>query len=63
MPRRRDDEAGWYGLITNGELSHIQYFRQAPLIWDFHTGYFDSRFEYDVVEVEPVITGYLEPVD
>ena len=50
----------WYGLVVNGELMSVKRFNRAPLIWDFHMGYF-SGWEYEVVEVNVVVTGVVAP--
>lgn len=46
----------WYGLVVNGTLSAVRWFRDPPLIWDFHSCYF-SGWVYEVVEVSVVVTG------
>jgi len=46
----------WYGLVLNGELISIKCFHRQPLIWDFHIGFMSSRDEYEIVEVEPIVT-------
>ena len=51
----------WYGLVVNGELAVVQRFNHEPLIWDFHYGFFSSSWDYEIVEVDPVIISRLEP--
>lgn len=49
----------WYGLVIDGELAMVKWFRDPPLIWDFHYGYMTSRSDYDVVEVDVCVKNYL----
>ena len=57
----RDNADVVHGLVVNGELRLVQWFRRTPLIWDFHLGYYIGGDEYDVVEVNPVIVGHVAP--
>jgi len=50
-------EEGWYGILVNGVLEAVQFFNRYPLIWDFHLGYFNSRNDYEIVEVDVRIVG------
>jgi hypothetical protein len=52
----------WYGLVADGELIAIQAFNHIPTIFDFHMGYC-SWIDYEIVEVDPIVTKILEPVE
>jgi len=52
----------WYGLVRDGELIAVNYFseRFSPSPLDFHVGYYSSRHQDEIVEVDVTIKQYLE---
>jgi len=51
----------WYGLLVNGCLECVRYFKHTPLIWDFHLGYYNSSNDYEVVELDISFRGKCVP--
>lgn len=50
----------WYGLVVDGILVSVKWFRAQPTQFDFNAGVYDSRQSYRVVTVGVAITGQCE---
>lgn len=50
----------WYGIVVDGKLTAVQEFDRSPFITDFHIGFFTTQSNYEIVEVDVVITGKVD---
>jgi hypothetical protein len=41
----------WWGLVVDGELLKVKWFRKEPIIWDFNYGIISSQNQYEIVPV------------